>query len=153
MFIRTYSTGACQVGTGPMGIGGALYDKYGMEIVTVIEAKGEGTAIEAEYLALIRTLEIAQDYPATRVECHLSSELVAMQINGECAVRQESIAQLYQEVIDLLLSFKDGFAVTYVPFHQNAWSAKLAQFAIETRFIDRRREGARPCTSSQSIVI
>lgn len=153
MFIRTYSNGACQGSTGPMGIGGAIYDKYGMEIVTVIEPKGKGTAIEAEYLALIRTLELAQDYSATRVECHLSSELVAMQINGECAVQQESIAPLYLEVIDLLISFKDGFAITCVPYYQNSWAAKLASFAIETRFINRRREGARPYASNHPVAI
>ena len=44
---------------------------------------GEATNNQAEYKALIAALEFAEKVKAQEVTCHLDSELVGKQLNGE----------------------------------------------------------------------
>lgn len=155
MFISTYTSGACAGSPGPMGIGCAFYENTGNEFDLVVEHKGDGTPLEAEYHALIRALERAQDFLATQVDSYVSCERLAKQITGEWGVKDEKLLPLFLEVMDLMESFKDGFSITWVPHAENAWAERLSLLAIESRILNRRRPKTqtRPSIKRPHIII
>lgn len=155
MYVSTYTSGACAGSPGPMGIGCALYENTGDKMNLIVEHKGDGTPLEAEYHALIRALGSAQDFVATQVDCYVSCERLAKQITGDWGIQDEKLIPLFLEVVDLMAGFKGGFSITWVPHSENAWAERLSLLAIETRTLNRRRPKTqmRPAINRSPIVI
>lgn len=125
------------------------------EFELIVEHKGDGTPLEAEYHALIRALERAQDFLASRVDSYVSCERLVKQITGEWGVKDEKLLPLFLEVMDLMEGFKDGFSITWVPHAENAWAERLSLLAIESRTLNRRRPKTqkRPSITRPHIII
>ncbi|MDB4979011.1 MAG: ribonuclease [Candidatus Peribacteria bacterium] len=77
----------------------------------IVKEHAERIGIEtnnvAEYRALIRGLEIAQEFHPNRLVCHLDSELIVRQLNGEYQVKMATLQPLYEKVKILSLQFPD----------------------------------------------
>jgi ribonuclease HI len=72
---------------------------------------GVRTNNQAEYEALIAALEYAATIKAEEVVCHLDSELVARQLNGEYSVKNIELKRLFAKAQALKKCFKK---VTYI---------------------------------------
>jgi ribonuclease HI len=67
---------------------------------------GVHTNNQAEYEALIGALEAAVELHAEEVTCHLDSELVTKQVNGEYRVKNLELRRLWNKVSELNRHFK-----------------------------------------------
>ena len=69
---------------------------------------GSRTNNQAEYEALIAALESAIALHAEEVICHLDSELVVKQLNGEYRVKNSELRKLWRQVQELISSFTNA---------------------------------------------
>jgi len=67
---------------------------------------GSRTNNQAEYEALIAALESAIALQAEEVICHLDSELVVKQLNGEYRVKNSELRKLWRKIQELTKRFK-----------------------------------------------
>jgi ribonuclease HI len=67
---------------------------------------GSRTNNQAEYEALIAALESALALHAEEIICHLDSQLVVKQVNGEYRVKNSELRKLWKQVQELIRSFK-----------------------------------------------
>ncbi len=121
--------GASSNNPGKAGIG-IVFMQNGKVIETISEYIGEKTNNEAEYIALLRALEIAQSLKAKSIQIFSDSELVVKQIKREYAIRQEHLKKLYQKALSLISKF-ESFEITHVERSLNTQADRLAKSAIE----------------------
>lgn len=82
------------------------------------EVIGIATNNVAEYRALIKGLDLARHYHPNRLMCHLDSELIVKQLNGEYRVRMPSLQVFVEEIRALTQDFPD-VVFTFVPREDN----------------------------------
>ncbi len=101
-----------------------------------LEAKGDRIGIEtnnvAEYQALIAGLKAAEKYQPNRLICHLDSELIVKQMNGEYRVKMPTLQPLHEEVSRLALRFADVI-FKYIPRSDNHRADALVNLALDTQ--------------------
>jgi len=122
-----HTDGACFGNPGPMGIGIVVY-RGKKKIMEISEYVGEGTNNIAEYLALIRALEIAKRIGENEVHIKTDSELLARQINGEYRVKDRKLKPLKARVDALMRGMK--VKVEHVPREQNEEADRLSKRAV-----------------------
>ncbi len=122
-----HTDGACFGNPGPMGIGVVVY-RGKKKIMEISEYVGEGTNNIAEYLALIRALEIVKKTGENEVHIKTDSELLARQINGEYKVKDRKLKPLKARVDGLMLGMK--VKVEHVPREENEEADRLSKRAI-----------------------
>ena len=93
--LNIYTDGACRGNPGPAGIGIVICNESGEIIKEDKEFIGNATNNIAEYRALIKALELANDFSVTRVECFSDSELMVRQLNGAYRVKDEKLGKLF----------------------------------------------------------
>ena len=96
--VKTYSDGASRGNPGPAGIGALVFDEADEKITQEFRYIGETTNNEAEYRALLLALDLARDLTNGSVECHMDSQLLARQLNGQYALKSEKLAKFFEEV-------------------------------------------------------
>ena len=100
MSYKLFTDGASQLDRNNAGIGGLL--KSGQEIVfSFAENIGDCTNNEAEYLALIRGIELCIKNKILDVEIFCDSELIVRQVNGDYKVKNERMIKLHAKALDL----------------------------------------------------
>jgi ribonuclease HI len=100
MSYKLFTDGASQLDRNNAGIGGVL--KSGQEIVfSFAENIGDCTNNEAEYLALIRGIELCIKNKILDVEIFCDSELIVRQVNGDYKVKNERMIKLHAKALDL----------------------------------------------------
>jgi ribonuclease HI len=102
--IVIYTDGGARGNPGPAAIGVLL---VGESEKLHSEFLGTATNNQAEYSALIRALEMAQDASADSLECFSDSELMVNQLNGCYKVKNPELLKLYKRVKDLEKGFKE----------------------------------------------
>lgn len=102
----SYTDGGARGNPGPAAIGGVLQNENGETVAEFGEAIGEATNNQAEYQAIIKALEKAQELGAQEVEAYLDSELVVRQLNGEYKVKHANMKPLFEEAQGLVGKFK-----------------------------------------------
>jgi ribonuclease HI len=95
MRIHLYTDGGARGNPGPAAIGCVLKKESGEELATYKEFLGEATNNQAEYKALIKGLELCDEYGATHVVAHLDSELVVKQLKQEYRVKDAQLQILF----------------------------------------------------------
>ena len=128
--VHTFTDGGARGNPGPAGIGVVVKDISGTTIGTYKEYLGELTNNQAEYKGLIKALEIALDYGAEEVVCHMDSELAVKQLKGEYKVKNEGLAQLYVLAWNLAKRF-DKVSFKHVRREQNTEADALVNEAID----------------------
>lgn len=94
------------------------------------ERIGQETNNVAEYRALIKGLEIAQDYQPNRLIAHLDSELVVKQVNGEYKVKMPTLQPLVEEVQELANRLPD-VVFMHIPREDNHRADALVNRALD----------------------
>ena len=87
------------------GIGGLLKMDNNI-IFSFSENIGKKTNNEAEYLALIKGIEICVESNFLNISIFLDSELVVKQINGDYKVKNDRMSILHQKTNELLSNLK-----------------------------------------------
>ena len=120
--IYTNSNGGSRGNPGPAAIGvlirkdNSIIDMHGEKI-------GESTNNVAEYLGLIRALQLAATYTKDEVTCILDSELIVKQLLGEYRVKNEKLLKLFLKVQKLQENFNK---IKYVHVRRNDDFQKMA---------------------------
>tara|TARA_Y100000310_G_scaffold341966_1_gene443109 strand:+ start:328 stop:729 length:402 start_codon:yes stop_codon:yes gene_type:complete len=103
--IYTNSDGGSRGNPGPGAIGVVV--RKDDSILTMHGEKiGKVTNNIAEYMGLIRALQLAATYTKEEVTCILDSELIVKQLLGEYRVKNESLLKLFLKVQKLQENFK-----------------------------------------------
>ncbi len=123
-----YVDGASQESNTKGGIGGVIY-LNDSEIESFSENIGPATNNEAEYTALLRGLAFLEKYQPDEVYIFADSELMVKQINGEYKVRNDRLAKLYNQAINLLDRL-DSWNIEHVPRERNKEADKLSKQAL-----------------------
>ena len=107
------------------GIGGVI--KFDEEILfSFSENIGVKTNNEAEYLALIKGLNLCIDNEIIHINIFSDSELIVKQINGEYKVKNERMGVLFKKTHELLSRF-DFWKINHVLRDKNTEADELSK--------------------------
>lgn len=126
---HVYADGASRGNPGPAAIGWVIVTGDGI-VTEGNDRIGETTNNRAEYEALVRALEVAQEYGFDTVEARSDSELLVKQVNGEWNVNDPGLRERRVRVRELLAGFED-WSLTHVPREVNERADNLANEAFE----------------------
>ena len=101
-----YSDGGARGNPGPAAIAYLALTEKGELVKADSRFIGIHTNNQSEYNALIAALEFAIANKAEEVVCHLDSELVAKQLNGEYSVKNAELQKLWRKAQELKSCFK-----------------------------------------------
>src|SRR5438874_8981108 len=107
-----YTDGAARGNPGPAAWAFVLTDPGG-GVVERAERIGTATNNVAEYTALLRALAYARQSGLRRLDVYSDSELMVKQLNGEYAVKNPDLKELYDEARGLVRQF-DAVRLTHV---------------------------------------
>ena len=122
--------GGARGNPGPAAIGVVVSDPAGEVLDELAERIGPATNNVAEYRALLRALERAQELGASEVEIIGDSELVVRQIEGAYRVKHPALRPLYDEAIAALRAFR-SWSIRSVPRAENARADALVNAALD----------------------
>ena len=88
-----YSDGGARGNPGPAAIAFIAQNEKGETVAADTRFIGVHTNNQAEYEALLFALKYAVEVNAFEVACYLDSELIAKQVNGEYAVKDNLLIQ------------------------------------------------------------
>ncbi len=125
-----FTDGAAEPNPGPAAIGAIIKDEQGKLITTISQPIGRATNNQAEYRAIIASLEHAIRLGANHVEIRSDSELVVRQINRRYRVKNAALKPLYQKVKQLQ-GLLEGFTITHIPRQQNTEADNLVNMAFK----------------------
>jgi ribonuclease HI len=101
-----YSDGGARGNPGPAAIAYLALTEKGELVKADSRFIGIHTNNQSEYNALIAALEFAIAVNVEEVVCHLDSELVAKQLNGEYSVKNAELQKLWSKAQELKSRFK-----------------------------------------------
>jgi ribonuclease HI len=104
MFV--YTDGGARGNPGKAAIGIVILDENEHAVETFGEYVGIKTNNEAEYLAIIKALELAKKY-SKKVHLQSDSELVIKQLNGEYRINKPHLKELFDKVENLEEGFEE----------------------------------------------
>ncbi len=93
--LYVYTDGGCRGNPGPGAIGVIFFDENKNKIEEYKECIGETTSNRAEYMALIKALELATAHCRKEIRCFLDSELVVRQLSGRYRIKNEELRRLF----------------------------------------------------------
>jgi ribonuclease HI len=136
--ITIHTDGGARGNPGPAAIGVYITDGAGAVVVAHKEAIGNATNNYAEYLAVIRALEILRQLYGKQTtkmqfEIKLDSELVKKQITGEYRVKEPSLMSLYMTVHNERVDNFPHLTFTHVRREFNKDADKLVNEALDAQ--------------------
>lgn len=130
--LHLFSDGGSRGNPGAAAIAYIIEDPSRGEI---LEQRGETIGTEtnnvAEYRALIAGLQAALRFHPNRLICHLDSELVVKQLNGEYRVKMPSLQTYVDEIRELGSQFAD-VVFQHIPREDNWRADKLVNEALDS---------------------
>jgi lactoylglutathione lyase len=96
--MQVYSDGGSRGNPGPAAVAFVALNEQGEIVKADSRFIGVRTNNQAEYEALLLGLQFAVEAGAEEVVCHLDSELVARQLNGQYSVKDHELQQLWRKV-------------------------------------------------------
>lgn len=129
--LHLFSDGGSRGNPGQAAVGCVLFDPQKNEILREYgECIGVQTNNIAEYQALITGLKIAKEFCPNHLICHLDSELVVKQLNGEYRVKMATFQPLIEEINELKSAFPH-ISFVYIPREQNTRADALVNRALD----------------------
>ena len=129
--LHLFSDGGSRGNPGHAAIACILEDRIsGTVLVEHFERIGTETNNVAEYRALIKGLELALEFQPNRLICHLDSELVVKQVNGEYKVKMATLQPLVEEVQELAAELPD-VVFEHIPRSDNHRADALVNRALD----------------------
>jgi ribonuclease HI len=112
---------------GASGLGVVIKDGQGKVLQEYSEHLGHGTNNRAEYLALLRSIELAEKLGADELEVKSDSELVVSQINGLYKIKHPDLKVLVKTVFEKIQTTGIKFSIVHIPREFNKVADKLAK--------------------------
>ena len=129
--LHLFSDGGSRGNPGQAAVGCVLIDpSQGVTLKEYCDAIGIETNNVAEYRALIEGLKIALRYRPNRLICHLDSELIVRQLNGEYRVKMATLQPLVDEIRELTMDLPD-VVFKHIPREDNWRADKLVNKALD----------------------
>ncbi len=137
--LHLYTDGGSRGNPGQSAIGCILIDPIkGVTLAEHAERIGEETNNVAEYRALIKGLQLSRAYQPNRLICHLDSELIVKQLNGEYRVKMHTLQPLFDEIKGLTMELPD-VVFTHIPREDNWRADALVNKALDEHPMPSRR--------------
>jgi len=125
-----YTDGGARGNPGPAASGAFLFD-HNMQL---LDFSGtylrETTNNVAEYEALLEGLKMAHKNKVTEIRCHLDSELVVKQLNGEYKVKNDNMNRLYNRVKAEAEKFKQ-IEFAHIPRNKNKFADRMVNVILD----------------------
>jgi ribonuclease HI len=129
--LHLFTDGGSRGNPGQAAIGCLLVDP---KTSNILEEKSERIGIQtnnvAEYEALIAGLKLATHYHPNELVCHLDSELVVRQLNGEYRIKMATLAPLVEEIQELSKEFP-SITFKHIPRAENFRADTLVNHALD----------------------
>ena len=93
--VKVFTDGASRGNPGPAALGVAFYDENDTPLTEFKESLGMQTNNYAEYMAVIKALEISLDQGVKFLHIYCDSELLVKQMSGEYKVKSPHIRELF----------------------------------------------------------
>jgi ribonuclease HI len=122
--------GASRGNPGPAGIGAQITDEEGVVLGEIAKGLGETTNNVAEYTAVIRGLERAQELGAAEVLLRSDSQLLINQLTGRYQVKSPHLQPLHRRVRELAEGF-DSIDYEHVRRERNTEADRLANQGVD----------------------
>jgi ribonuclease HI len=126
---HVYFDGASRGNPGPGAVGWCLVTSDGV-VAEGSERIGRVTNNQAEYAALIRALEAADEYGFDAIDVRGDSELIVKQVRGEWNANDPELREKRVRARELLARF-DRWSIGHVPREINARADDLANEALD----------------------
>ncbi len=130
--MRLFTDGASRGNPGLAGAGYTIDDGQGQELLGEGVFLGSCTNNVAEYEALIRGLQAAQQLAPERLEIFLDSQLIVRQVEGRYKVKNATLKPLFTRVKQLLAGLS-SWTINHVPREENKRADELANEGIDLR--------------------
>ncbi len=117
---------------GPAAAGFVLNDPQGNQIQAKGLYLGKKTNNVAEYTALVKALEAADEIDAKQLMIFSDSELMVRQVNGQYKVKSENIRPLYEQALFLLSKLK-SWKIQHVYREKNKIADGLVNEALDLK--------------------
>jgi ribonuclease HI len=137
MELTIFCDGGSRGNPGQAAVGGVVISE-GKTIKKLSKAIGIATNNEAEYIAVIHSLEwLSQQQLKTKSESlklnfKLDSKLVANQLAGEFKIKQPHLKDLALKVFSLINKSKASATFTYIPRENNSQADALVNLALDS---------------------
>lgn len=129
--LHLFTDGGSRGNPGQSAIGVIIEDPVRGEIIREhCERIGIETNNVAEYQALVEGLKIAKRYHPNRLVCHLDSELIVKQLNGEYKVKMPTLKPFFDEINELSQRF-DDITYKHIPRSDNYRADALVNKALD----------------------
>lgn len=149
--IHLFSDGGSRGNPGQAAIAYILEDPIRGEVLKEGKERiGVETNNVAEYRALIEGLKAAQSFQPNRLICHLDSELVVKQLNGEYRVKMPAL-QVYFDEIQQLASELPDVVFTHIPREDNYRADALVNRALDEQPAPTQHMQPRPLPNQPSL--
>ena len=103
--IKVFTDGASRGNPGPAALGVAFYDESNVLLAEFKQHLGVQTNNYAEYMAVIKALEISLDKGAKFLDIYCDSQLLVKQMSGEYKVKSPTIRELFIQAKKLTEQF------------------------------------------------
>ncbi len=132
MHVTLFTDGGSRGNPGPAASGYVIYDHDNENAVLVEEGVylGEATNNQAEYKAIVFGLTKAKEIGATHVDVYMDTQLAERQLNGHYKVKDQKLAKLFLEVVNLKHSFK-AVSFHHVPREENKAADAMVNKALD----------------------
>lgn len=137
--IKVFTDGASRGNPGHSGIGIVIYDENNFILRTYKEYIGEATNNQAEYRAILKSLDIIKklrtniEVDFDSVEFYSDSELIVNQINFDFQAKDPDLALLNNKFHVIIKKLNIPYTVSHIDRSKNKNADKLANLAIDRK--------------------
>ena len=137
--LKVFIDGASRGNPGHSGIGIVIYDENNFILRTYKEYIGEATNNQAEYRAILKSLDIIKklrtniEVDFDFVEFYSDSELIVNQINFDYQAKDAELALLNNKFHVIVKKLNIPYAVSHIDRSKNKNADKLANLAIDRK--------------------
>jgi ribonuclease HI len=137
--VKVFTDGASRGNPGHSGIGVTVYDENNFIIKTYMEYLGEATNNQAEYKALIKSLDVlkkmleVKEAEFDEIEFYSDSELMVNQVNFDYRVKEPDLALLNNKFHVTMKKLGKPYKIFHIERAKNKNSDKLANTAIDRK--------------------
>ncbi len=132
--------GSCRPNPGKGYYGYILFDEHGQEIARKKGLAGKYiTNNIAEYIAVLKVLEHANEIGIKNIKIRSDSELVVRQLNGIYKVKDHKLIDYHKSITRMLKNF-DTVLIVHIPREQNKEADSLANFETTDNRLERAQE-------------
>jgi ribonuclease HI len=134
-----FSDGASRGNPGESGIGIVVTDENDNILKKWNEYIGKATNNQAEYKAIIKSLEIIQDIingiktEIDFIEFYADSELIVKQLRNEYKIKNTELKLLHAEFLSKIRAIGLKYSINHIDRELNKTADKLANQAIDNR--------------------